>query len=706
MLQDALYLASKGFTVFPVKAGEKGGKDKYGKTTQLLASWAKECTTDAETIKKWWTRWPDANICIHTGKSGIVVIDCDVKNGDGIDEFDALALDQGIDDNTVQVETPSGGLHIYYRTKEVFKNRNEGQFLPNVDVKSGNSYVLAPPSFVNGKRYTWDPNYSGIADIPEKLASLLKAKPKKTVKQEGVFRGEENSGRDCHLISFAGRLQAAGFSDEEIGTMVEAKNAGFVAPLPDSDVQKIVRSACGYEKGTISVRQEPKTATEPEVKIFNRTDLGNAERLIYHFGQDLRYCYRFKKWLVWDGKRWKLDEGSLIQQKAALTVRTIYKEAAAIADDEKRKEMSKHARSSEGNFRIKGMIELAEKDVAVSPDDLDQDRWLLNVENGTLDLRTGELRPHSRDDLITKICPVTYVANAACPEWITFLDRIMGSDDSLIGFLRRAIGYTLTGETSERCMFILHGTGDNGKSTLINAISSLLGDYSLRTPTQTLMSKRGTGVPNDVARLKGSRLVFAAESEEEQKLAEATIKDLTGNDTISARYMRAEWFDFKPECKIWFGTNHKPIIKGTDNAIWNRLKLVPFNVTIPDEEKDYQLEGKLKAELSGILNWALSGCLDWQRSGIGIPEAVKAAVASYRKESDAIGQFVSECCVTGSNCQVTVAKLYLAYKQWAHNSDEDFVGKRAFNSRLIERGHSKRKASANQTTWFGIGLVA
>jgi putative DNA primase/helicase len=306
-------------------------------------------------------------------------------------------------------------------------------------------------------------------------------------------------------------------------------------------------------------------------KEFKLTDLGNAERLVYHFGEQIRYCHAWKKWLVWDGVRWVVDQSGQIYQIAKKVVRKIYREVQSASESNVRREIARHAYASESDRRIAAMISLAQSEVSIRPELLNADPWLLNCLNGTIDLRTGRLLPHTMEHFITKLAPVNCDPNAGCERWLEFLDRIMDGNEQLISFLQRAIGYALTGETSEQCLFIFHGSGANGKSTFLQAISSILGDYAMSTPTETLLVKRRGAIPNDVARLKGARFVIACEADAENRLAESLIKQMTGGDTISARFLHQEWFDFDPTHKVFFGTNHKPVIRGTDYAIWRRV---------------------------------------------------------------------------------------------------------------------------------------
>lgn len=442
---------------------------------------------------------------------------------------------------------------------------------------------------------------------------------------------------------------------------------------------------------------------------FHCTDLGNAQRLVRLHGQDLHYCYAWDRWLIWDGIRWAIDESGEIYRRAKHAVHMINAEAADCLDDEQRHELQKWAKQSESRVRIDAMIKLAQSEpsVPIGPDDLDAHLGLLNVQNGTLDLHTGELLSHRREDLITKLAPVVYAPGVACPAFEAFLRRIMGGNQALIEFIQRAVGYSLTGSTGERALFILHGTGANGKSTLLEAIRALLGDYALRTPTKTLMTQRSDQIPNDVARLRGARFVSASESEENQRLAKSLVKDLTGGDTISARFMRAEWFEFRPECKIWLATNHRPDIRGADQAIWDRIKLIPFLARIPDGERDKTLLGKLRGELSGILNWALAGCLSWQRQGLGVPIEVKSATSSYQAEMDEIALFLEDApLVQHANAKIVFAELYEMYKSWAESAGERVLSKRKFGERMAEKRFVNQNGTGNTVHTLGIGRSA
>jgi putative DNA primase/helicase len=350
-------------------------------------------------------------------------------------------------------------------------------------------------------------------------------------------------------------------------------------------------------------------------------------------------------------------------------------------------------------------VDLARSDVPVMPDELDASPDLLNTESGTIDLRTGDLREHRREDLITKIAPTKYWPDAAAPTWEAFLERVLPGEE-LRAFVQRAVGYSATGDTSEQCMFINHGGGANGKSTFQEAIAAALGDYAMRAPTEMLLAKRSDGVPNDVARMKGARFVSASETEEGRRLAESRIKDLTGQDTITARFMKAEWFDFAPTHKLWLSTNHKPEIRGTDAAIWRRIRLVPWAVTIPPVEQDKKLPIALRDELAGILAWVVRGCLQWRREGLQAPDEVRKATGEYRVEMDVLAGFLAECCELDTSHWEYAKDLYECYKRWCDENGERPEPQRKFGGRLGERGFQRdRGGSRGAGIWRGVRLT-
>jgi putative DNA primase/helicase len=507
--------------------------------------------------------------------------------------------------------------------------------------------------------------------------------------------------------------------------------------IPDGEARKLcARGAClcglvadepekskatfdsGYRAGAEEVHARPpkitddRTAAPHHLRGLGCTDYGNAERLVGRHGKDLRHCYDFNQWLVWTGTHWSFDP-AIAEQKAKDTVLSIYAEVGTLAKSDDREVLHRHAMHSEQASRITAMLALArsEPGIAIRPDELDRDIWLLNCSNGTLDLRTGQLRPHRREDLITRCLRIGFESQAECPRWQAFLHRILDGNQDLIDFVQRAVGYTLSGSTSERCMFILHGGGKNGKTVFLEGLRLLLGDgYTARTPTQTLMAKRGDSIPNDVARLRGIRLVTASETGDGNRLDQALIKDVTGGDRIAARFMRGEWFEFTPHFKIFLSTNYRPRISGTDDAIWDRLRLVPFLIRIPEEERRPmdQMLAEFEAELAGILNWAVRGCLDWQRAGMGVPPEVRIATADYRVDMDTLGEFLSACCEVEEAAKVSSQDLYDEYKRWAADVGERPVTHKRFSLWMEHRGKDAgfhKEHTRDGKIWHGVRLT-
>lgn len=340
--------------------------------------------------------------------------------------------------------------------------------------------------------------------------------------------------------------------------------------------------------------------------VLGCTDADNARRFAARFERDARYCRPWKDWLLYEGGRWVRDERGQTVLMAEIVARSIFEEAARADQKDEAMTLSKWANSSLNKRGLDAMVSLAQSHLAISPGEFDQAPWLFNVRNGTVDLSTGELRQPDRDELLTKQAPVLFDANAACPTWERFLLEIMGGNDALVDYLRRAAGYSLTGSTREQCLFILYGTGRNGKSTFIETLNAALGEYSRKAEMRAFLNKGdNAGVNNDIAALRGARLVSAVEIGAERRLNEPLIKEITGGDTITARFLYEEFFQFKPEFKVFLAVNHKPVIKGTDEGIWRRVRLVPFDVTIAPDKVDKDLPDKLQAELPGILNWEI-----------------------------------------------------------------------------------------------------
>lgn len=489
-------------------------------------------------------------------------------------------------------------------------------------------------------------------------------------------------GRNNHLTSLAGSMRRRGMNEPAILAALLAENLEFDIPLAKAEVIKIAHSISKYPPDG------------KQTSNFNLTDLGNAKRLVNEFGERIRYCHETKKWLVWNDQRWIIDNNGMIDRMAKQTASAIYKEIQDEDTPERRSAIARHAANSENVNRLAAMIKLArtESGIPISLSNLDSDNYLLAVNNGVINLKTGQLITPQQDQYITKQAHVDFQLNAECRVWQEFLNKTFNGDTELISYIQRALGYSLTGDNKEQVLFFPYGNGANGKSTFINAANEIMGDYAQGCSSDTFTAKQAGAATNDIAKLRGSRLVIAPETEEGRRMAETTIKQLTGGDTISARFLYGEFFEFIPTFKIWIVGNHKPVIRGSDYGIWRRIMLIPFNQTIPEGERDSRLSEKLRNEYPGILNWMIEGCLQWQREGLKPPFAVTDATKEYQTEMDVIGNWMNDQCDLGNmNFIESAYNLYNSFKAWAENNNEYVLTQTTFGIKLKEKGLTKTR---------------
>jgi putative DNA primase/helicase len=454
-----------------------------------------------------------------------------------------------------------------------------------------------------------------------------------------------------------------------------------------------------------------------ENPVFPLTDAGNGERLTFHHYSSAVYCVEWKKWLLWNSQRWEVDTRNAIFVLAKETARKIPEEAKS-AKGEDYAATLKWAIKSEAKERLNAMIFLAstEDGMSIEAGELDRNKWLFNVPNGTLDLKIGGLKPHDRADLLTKISPVNFDPHATCPLFLEFLHKIFRGRVNLIRFMQRVIGYSLTGETREQLFLVLHGDGSNGKGVLLKILLEIFGDYGSTIDPKTLYVKHTEGMATDIAELAGKRFLAGSEGNEGKRLDEALIKRMTGDgDQLTGERKFENPFTFTPQFQIFFATNHAPEIRGTDHAIWRRVQKVPFEVEFwnaekgesgpPELQADTALFEKLRAEMPGILAWAVRGCLEWQRDGLGTPTEVLEATKTYRDEQDKLREFFIERCVEHPAATVNASELFKAYEKWVDENNEAKISSIAFGKRMQERGFSHhRQAGTGRKFWQGVGL--
>ena len=785
LAKAALLYAQSGWHVFPLKTNDK---------TPLTAHGVKDATADPDTVRNWWAQWPTANLGLHCGASGLLILDFDTDK-EGYAGGELLERLRSEHPTTTQ-RTGGGGYHLLYQQPDGDTLGNGRGALPKgVDVRGQGGYIVVAPSIhPNGNPYQWLPGLPKPQPLPAFILDILRPKAAQLLPTNG--NGPHSADDDYQTAERCLERLRPGRADDyqewvNVGMALSGLGADGLQLWDwwSSQSAKYTPGACekkwqtfkpgtGLSLGSLvhwaneddppttqrhthgAHMEEPPgwigadewTPDEPphapqtaqggqgatiarsEAEKERFTDLGNARRFTRLHGASFRYTQQWG-WLAWTGQRWEMDGTGAVMRAAKATATAFYTDAAALLDAAKRRneaaaadglsdtqraklageandmaavarEMNTWAKTCQGRARLESMVKLAESElpIATKTDDFNLKPWALNVQNGTVDLRTGKLQPHERGDLLTALAPVDYEPGALCPTWDKFLHRIMDGDTEMVDFLRRAIGYSLTGDVSEQKLFFPHGGGSNGKSTFITTLLSLLGqDYAAQAAPELLVVGKDRH-PTEVADLYGKRLVASIEVEDGRRLAEGLVKQLTGGDKIKARLMRQDFFQFDPTHKMWLVANHKPVVKGTDYAIWRRILLIPFDVTITDEEKDPQLPAKLLAEGPGILAWAVRGCLEWQRQGLGVPESVKRATETYRADSDTFGAFLAECTVTVKGHETKASELYKAYETWCADNGERPIGGKQFGLKLTENEIAKVKTRQG-IFYQGLGIV-
>ena len=425
-------------------------------------------------------------------------------------------------------------------------------------------------------------------------------------------------------------------------------------------------------------------------------DTGNAQRFMDNYGGIVKYSYQSSKFYVYDGQKWQIDNMGLVNRLIDSTIENMKFEKITVPEEEE--EAEEIVQKFQG-FISKSRSTNSKKNIytelkhltAISTDEFDKDNMTINVQNGYIDLSSGELHEHDQDKMFSKITNVEYSNKMRPDAWLDFLNDIFDGDEDLIRYIQKALGYSLTGSAEEQIMFILLGNGRNGKSLFVNTIAEMLGDYSKNTQAETLMEKKGDKINNDVARLNDTRFVTSTEPNQGFVFDEGLVKQMTGDDKVSARFLHQEFFEFDVKFKIWLATNHRPIVKGTDDGIWRRLITIPFDVQIPVHKVDKKLKFKLMREAPAILEWMVEGCLLWQKEGLeNLPRKIKEANADYRFEMDPVQSFIEEQCIIGDDFEENGSTLYEAYTKWCVDNDRYDVGKNNFGKQLKSKFKSKK----------------
>lgn len=439
-------------------------------------------------------------------------------------------------------------------------------------------------------------------------------------------------------------------------------------------------------------------------KYYPYDDTGNADRFTDIFKDRVLYSYTNKGWYIYDGKRWLFDtlgrindyfEQSIeVMKKQGMTTNIPMLENETSEDYQKRLKAirtayEKHLTYSRSNRGTVAGVKQSMHKNSVDISKFDGNDMLINLENSVYDMVSGINIPHDATLKFTKKANVSYDESKKCPRWEQFLREIFNDDKDLIKWIQKALGYSLTGKTSEQVMFILNGNGRNGKSVFLDVVSHIFGNYRTNIQPDSLMVKNSQGANSDIARLKGARFVTTVESNDGMRFNEGLVKQLTGGDTVTARFLHANEFEFTPKFKVWMATNHRPIIRGTDKGIWRRIRLIPFEREFTEEEVDLDLTSKLLAESDGILQWMLKGLEMWQKERLGMCEKILMANKEYRQEMDVVSTFIEECVNNSLGKEVKASELYQHYKNYCLQNGFFVLTSTKFGRELDNKGYIK-----------------
>lgn len=624
-LEAALSYAARGWRVFPLVPLQKvplSGGNGF-----------KDATTDPQVIRRWWADTPRANVGIRTGlyedgTCGPAVVDWDPA---------AVSLFQKLRRSLTAspvAKTPRGGYHYYVLADERIRTR--AGVVRGLDYRGEGGYIVAPPSATARGAYTWT-NYRPDNIELEELPGFLEQELGNQALLQAIADAESGT-RNATGFKLACQLRDRGVDLEAAWDYFSFYQSIVTAPEDPYTEEEARRSL------DLAYSQESRDPPGQVERHMLRTDLGNGRLFAQRYATHLRYVEEWSSWMYWTGSIW---ESSDVYARACAqeTVDHLYKEALRVPDLNERDAAIKHALASQRSSRIDGMLREAhaQSHITVRADLFDTRPGLLNLANGTYELRTNELREPDRNDHLTLVTPVVYDPTADCPLWKKFVLWTQGGDQEMADFIQTAIGYTLAGDPVEQKLFFLYGTGENGKSTFATTLRELFGPYGQRIRSDTLMAKQRTNRDQeDLVSIKGRRFVVATEIDDGYAWSEALVKDLTGGESIKAYRLYERSIEFMPTHVVWVYGNHKPTVRGTDHAIWRRFVLIPFEQKVAEEDKDKYLGTKLRAELSGILNWALEGYRRWAASGLPKPGRIAHAVQNYRESQDILGQMLDE----------------------------------------------------------------
>jgi putative DNA primase/helicase len=687
MLEAALAYARAGTPVFPCR--EKKPITRKG---------FHDATTDESQIRNWWTAAPNAQVAAPTGtKSHLLSLDLDTPAAAKF--LEELEAKHGSLPPTRHVATSPGRRQIHFSLPDGLPTKSVAGFggVNGFDIRGDGGYVVLPPSLhhKSGKPYMVlidEP----LADAPQWLIRMLN-EPAARARTNGAGQTIPEGQRNSRLTSFAGAMRRAGMDEAAILEQLLIQNQQCSPPLPDIEVERIARSISRYAPAPIPIIS-PGTSRE---------DTSNAERFAAQHHESVKFWHGRDKWILWKGY-WPDAEQREPYELAKLTAKSIFAEAATLPVEEA-KRMAHHAEGTLSRKNLLAMLDLAKSDprIAVTTDQFDRDPMLVNFANGTFDIRTGELREHRPEDYITKIIHCDYVPDATSELWQNFVNQTYGP---LADWFQIAVGYSITGDTREKAVFLPWGPTDGGKTTSLQTLKKIFGDYSADLQIETLMWSKSTdnNTSADLADLRGARFVVTSETEKGQSLREAKLKRITqGMGKIKTARKYENPIAFEESHKLWIDCNHEPMIRGTDDSVWNRLYPIPCTHVLKPGEKDKELGDKLLRETEAIAAWAIHGAVRWYEAGLGLPPEIVTAREKWRREMDELGVWIEERTVVKPDESEGADELYIDYKTHAERRGNQFpMAQTAFGLALSERGFEKRRGSGpgRPTMYRGLSL--
>lgn len=714
-LDDALQYARAGIPVFPL-AGKRpieqpGQPNVDGLVIPQGQGGFKQATTDEGKIARWWTQYPSANIGTPTGKhidamTGLPnalrfdVLDIDTGHG-GERSLEQLIAANAALPQTVMQRTGSGGYHYCFLSDGKVKN-SAGGIAPGIDVRGTGGYIVIAPSVHpgTGQPYRWQAGQElGSYQLAEWPAWLLERIQETDRKRQSPTPGERIplGMQEATLMRVAGAMRRHGATEEEIYAAIKIIGQERCdPPVAEKDLRRMAASASNYEPG-IALLDYP------------LDDAGNAERLVTRYGHRLRHTEDARGgsdgWYYFTGTVWEQSTSKVVQDQLE-TARAYADAIDQLPDDDEHAPIKRaHKANAKGMASERGMTSIRKvtatfPEIAIHRHELDSDPWLFSCANGVIDLKTGELREHRAPDLITRASPVAYDPDARSELWENYLKWLTKGRADLELFLQRAVGYTLTGDTREEKLFFIHGPAASGKTTLIEALNTVLGGYSLTADFTTFLKGHAVGGPRqDIARMQGTRYVHSVEVDQGKALAEGLVKQMTGGDTVTARFLYGTEFEYQPTHKLWLVANDAPKVNSEDDGLWRRILRIPCDNVVPEGERDSSIKARLKdASIGGpaILAWAIEGALGWQSDGLAIPESIRAATREYKESQDPITDFVAEVCEVGEGMRVAFGDLWHAYLMYCKTYRRKPMGKLVFGDRLEAKGYKRGRTGSGR----------